>query len=65
MISGMVIRISTHITRFIGWKMVSLVGAVYSTSRMVVVLASCRGMEPDRPACQITKPEYAAAISSG
>ena len=45
--------------RFTGWKTVWEMGAEYTTPRISVPPSApiCRGMEPDRPACQMTKPE--------
>ena len=60
---GMMMRMARQISRFQPERMVSLMGTasvsvppVFFTTASVRVARS-RGMEPDRPACQTTKPE--------
>ena len=70
MTKAITIMIATTMIRFHAENIVCDVGIDCVTAPAVCLFissvyeASCSGIEPEKPACQITKPEYADAISS-
>ena len=57
MMKGISTRMTPHMMRFTGWNTVSVMGAWYITPPKSLPATRSSGIEPDRPACQMTKPE--------